>query len=245
MGGLPQSTNIFVDLYDEWMDDQEAYDAWVVFYRRHVPQPVGSILELACGTGNISQAIALDVPRYVASDIDPDMLIQAKNKLPSHVEFQVMNMQDITINESFDCVLCGADSMNFNQSLDELKQTASMVWNHLKPNGIFVFDVHHPNRLKQFKEAYVETGEIQGINFEYVLSSEDQKLTHDFYWYINSYPTIQQYIQHVFNEAEIKQAFPSSQWKLTVENDAGEKGFVDGEKWMIAAQAIKPDGGNL
>lgn len=242
MGRLSQSTNLFVALYDEWMDDDQAYQDWINFYKKHVPQPVTSLLELACGTGNISKYIAADIPRYVATDIDKEMLEQAKVKLPEHVEFKVMNMQDITIDETFDCVLCAADSMNFNQSLNQLTQTANTVWEHLKPDGMFVFDVHHPNRLKQYKEAYVETGTIKMIDFEYVLSSEAQTLIHEFHWYVGAYPTVQHYVQHIFLEAEIKQAFPSSKWKITVENDMGEPGFTLGEKWLVAAQAIKPKG---
>ena len=242
MGRLSQSTNLFVDLYDEWMDDEQAYLDWINFYHHHVKQPVDTLLELACGTGNISKYLVDEVAHYVATDIDIEMLEQAKAKLPDHVNFKVMNMQDITIDETFDCVLCAADSLNFNLTIQQLIQTANTVWDHLKPNGKFVFDVHHPNRLKQYKEAYVETGTIQGIDFEYVLSSQLQDLTHEFYWYMGSYPTTQQYVQHVFLEEEIKQAFPSFKWKLTVENDVGEPGFVLGEKWLIIAQAIKPEG---
>jgi SAM-dependent methyltransferase len=242
MGGLSKSTNLFVDLYDEWMDDEQAYLDWVDFFKRHVSMPVASALELACGTGNISKYIAKDIPRYVASDIDEDMLKQAKDKLPEHVELCVMNMQKITINETFDCVLCGADSMNFNQSVEELALVADTVWDHLHDKGVFIFDVHHPLRLSQYQEAYVETGSIHGINFEYILSSHNQKLTHEFHWYTTTYPVVQEYMQHVFFKGEIQQAFPSSKWKLSVENDEGKPGFVDGEKWLIVAHAIKSEG---
>lgn len=242
MGRLSQSTNLFVELYDEWMDDDQAYQDWINFYKRNVPQPVNSLLELACGTGNISQFLAQDIARYVASDLDLAMLDQAKVKLPEHVQFQVMNMQEITIDETFDCILCAADSMNFNQSVEQLTQTAQTVWDHLNEDGMFVFDVHHPDRLKQYEEAYVETGTIKSIDFQYVLSSSKQKLTHEFHWFVGAYPTTQVYTQHVFFESEIKKAFPSSKWKLTVENDEGKSGFVSGEKWLIAAQAIKPKG---
>ena len=242
MGRLAQSTNIFVELYYEWMDDEQAYLDWIDFYKRHVSQPVSSLLELACGTGNISKYLAEGIPKYMATDIDIHMLEQAKVKLPNHVCFMQMDMQNITIVETFDCVLCAADSMNFNQSVQELIKTADGVWEHLSHNGMFVFDVHHPNRLNQYKESYVETGSIQGINYEYILTSAMQSLTHEFYWYVGSYPTTQQYVQRIFSEAEIKQAFPSSKWNLIVENDQGESGFVSGEKWLIAAQAIKLEG---
>src|SRR5690554_3514294 len=122
MGRLPEVESMFVSLYDAWMDDEQAYIDWVDFYIRNSNQP-SSVCELACGTGNITKYIAPKVHRYVASDINPLMIAKAKEKIDASVEFVIADMRDFDFNETFDCVLCAADSMNFNENMDQLNQT--------------------------------------------------------------------------------------------------------------------------
>lgn len=239
MGRLSKNTDLFVKVYDAWMDDEQAYVDWVAFFKQHVSLPLDSLLELACGSGNISKYLVNHVNRYIASDLDEAMLVQAKAKLPEHVIFMQMNMQHIPLDETFDCIICGADSMNFNQNLEELHATATTVWNHLNDHGKFVFDIHHIDRINQYKQAYVETGTIQGIDFEYVLSSTDTTLVHEFYWYLKAYPITQQYIQRVFTLEEIRSVFLKHQWKLTIKTEDQKESSSSKEKWFIVAEAIK------
>ncbi len=238
MGRLPQSENIFVEVYDSWMDDEKAYKDWVDFFKKQ--GPFESILELACGTGNITGYLCSISDRYVATDIDDDMLQKAQAKTDlCMVEFQLADMRDFDLDETFDRIICGADSINFNQNLKQLRQTVSCVKKHLNPNGVFVFDVHHPDRLKTYKKGYIETGVIDNIHFEYELYSRRNKLYHDFYWFIGGYPTVQQFVQTIFSQKDIQQVFDPDTWELTVENEHGDSGFVSGEKWHIAAKLIE------
>ncbi len=235
MGRLLKSDNIFVDVYDQWMDDEQAYLDWVAFFKRQ--GPFTSALELACGTGNLTQHLCSLGERYVATDIDEEMLNKAQEKL-SHlpIEFQLADMRDFNLLEQFDRVICGADSMNFNQNIKQLKKTVEHVRKHLNPQGIFVFDVHHPKRLETYREGYVETGQLDDIFFEYVLYSKRNKLIHDFYWYPQTYPIVQQFVQTIFTQKQLLMVFDDDTWNLHVENEQGKQGFVDGEKWHIAAQ---------
>ena len=235
MGRLLKSNNIFVDVYDQWMDDKQAYLDWVAFFKRQ--GDFESALELACGTGNLTQYLCPLSQRYVATDIDEDMLNKAQEKLASlSIEFQLADMRDFQLMERFDRIICGADSVNFNQNIKQLKKTVANIQAHLNPNGKFIFDVHHPNRLHTYREGYVETGQVDDIFFEYVLYSKRNKLIHDFYWYTASYPIVQQFIQTVFTQKQLQMVFDEKTWSLHVENEHGEIGFVDGEKWHIAAQ---------
>ncbi len=234
MGRLPEVESVFVLVYDAWMDDEQSYLDWVDFFHRHTHNPT-SLCELACGTGNITKHIAPYVKRYVASDIDCAMLEQAKAKVDDHVEFKVLDMREFSLNETFDCILCAADSMNFNETISQLQQTVNHVKKHLKKGGTFIFDVHHPSRATQYSQEYVESGIVESIPYEYYLKAENQTLTHEFHWYQHTYPIVEIIKQTIFTQAEIQSVFDANQWKIEVENDMKESGFVDGEKWNICA----------
>lgn len=234
MGRLSEVKSIFALVYDQWMDDEQAYLDWVDFYRRH--SDAQSVLELAGGTGNITKHILALTQHMVFSDISEDMVVQAKVKLGDSLDYHVLDMRDFNLNEHFDAVICGADSINFNQNVMELTQTVSQVKKHLKQQGVFIFDVHHPKRAIIYQQTYVETGILQDIPYEYTLSSHDAKLTHHFAWYTSSYPTIEVFEQRIFTKEELLHVFDEKTWELTVENEKGESGFVDGEKWNICAK---------
>lgn len=234
MGRLSEIESIFVRLYDEWMDDPAAYEHWATFFFNQV-QP-HKVLELACGTGNITRLLAPYISEYLASDIDENMLRQAQNKLPAHVKLQVLDMRDFELNDQFDAIVCGADSMNFNEDTTQLQQVMMQVAKHLKVDGVFIFDVHQPQRLTMFKEAYVEVGRLGGVDYEYTLMSEDDYLIHEFAWYVSAYPKLEVFKQRVFSQVELKAIFAEIYWDLYVENENGQVGFVSGEKWYIRAR---------
>lgn len=234
MGRLSEIESIFTSLYDEWMDDLEAYEHWVDFFFNQT-QP-SSLLELACGTGNITRLIAPYIKEYVASDIDKNMLRQAQNKLPAHVALKVLDMRDFHLDKQFDAIICGADSMNFNEDSKQLHQVMMQVAKHLKVDGTFIFDVHQPQRLAMFKDAYVEVGSLAGVDYQYTLMSQGNDLIHEFAWYISAYPKVEVFKQRVFSETELKAVFDEAYWDLYVENEDGHVGFVSGEKWYLCAR---------
>ena len=235
MGGLSEVESIFELVYDLWMDDAQAYLDWADFYHRHVDDG-RSVLELACGTGNVTQLIAPSTKHYVASDISLAMLKQAQQKVPQHVKLQQLDMRDFKLDASFDAIICAADSINFNQDLPQLRQTMHCVAQHLKKGGFFVFDVHHPERLNMFKQAYIEVGQLNDLDYQYTLTSHGMMLVHEFHWYTGVYPQVESYQQRIFSEAELKVVFKPRHWELYVENENREPGFSFGEKWLICAK---------
>lgn len=72
----------------------------------HTHQP--TILELACGPGNVTRLLKLRFPesKITAIDLAPRMIEIAQTALPD-VDFRVMDVRDISIlPEKFDAVMC-------------------------------------------------------------------------------------------------------------------------------------------
>jgi len=79
--------------------------------KRIKPSAVRIALELACGTGRVTRHLRNVVPsnaKLIASDISPEMLAVAKNKLSSlTIEWKIIDAQELPFDDnSIDLVVC-------------------------------------------------------------------------------------------------------------------------------------------
>jgi ubiquinone/menaquinone biosynthesis C-methylase UbiE len=79
--------------------------------KRIDPSSVHIALELACGTGRVTRHLRNTIPsdaKLIASDISPDMLAVAKQKLQSaNIDWQIIDAQDLPYDDnSIDVVIC-------------------------------------------------------------------------------------------------------------------------------------------
>lgn len=141
----------FASLYDRLMDDFD-YERWYqyieeIFHKYGRPQ---KILEMACGTGNISQYLAEAGYNLIAFDLSDEMLSIAYNKLITfdNIKLLQQDMRDFHIGEKFDAVLATCDSINYITSSKDLLNTFKNVYNHLEEDGLFIFDINSYYKLK-------------------------------------------------------------------------------------------------
>lgn len=121
----------------------EGYERWMVPmlfapYARDVVERIGSrvparILEVACGTGVVTRALAEALPsEIVATDLHPAMLERAQLIGTSRpVEWRQANALDLPFDEEFDLVVCQFGVMFFP---DRVKGYAEMR-RVLRPGG--------------------------------------------------------------------------------------------------------------
>ncbi len=155
----------FASLYDELMNDFD-YEAWADYveriYDKYNIKPK-DILEMACGTGNLSFELAKRRYNLVCFDLSEDMLSKAYKKLGKYrnVKLLELNMIDFNINKKFESVISICDSINYITNKDELLQCFKNVYNHLKDHGLFIFDVNSFYKLKHIigNNTFVEDRE--------------------------------------------------------------------------------------
>src|SRR5690606_23828828 len=102
------------------------------------------------GTGNLSYYLARERYNLVCFDLSPEMLTIAYEKLGKfkNVKLLNQNMIDFNISKKFDSVISICDSINYITRDDDLKKCFKNVYNHLKPNGVFIFDINSYYKLK-------------------------------------------------------------------------------------------------
>ncbi len=111
-----------------------------------------TVLDLACGTGSMSIALAQRGYRVTASDISEEMLTIAAQKIdccPENPPFFICQpMQRLRLPMPVDAVFCILDSLNYVTEPAELRETFRRVLRALKPGGAFLFDVNTPCKLR-------------------------------------------------------------------------------------------------
>jgi len=100
-------------------------------------RPEHRVLDLACGTGDVTWMAAPHVAEVVGTDINPRMMEVAEEKRPAgseHVRFVTADAADLPFDsDSFDVVLCGYAGRGFPDYPGVLDEVLRV----LKPGGHF------------------------------------------------------------------------------------------------------------
>lgn len=144
--------NEFASIYDELMNDFD-YKSWFNYikeiWKKYDKNPK-KILEMACGTGNLSYYMGKEGYKLTCFDLSDNMLSKAYEKLFrfKNVNLLNSNMIDFKFNEKFHSVVSICDSINYIVEEDDLLKTFKNVWNHLSDDGVFIFDINSYYKLK-------------------------------------------------------------------------------------------------
>ncbi|WP_109047129.1 class I SAM-dependent methyltransferase [Azospirillum sp. TSA6c] len=107
------------------------------------------LLDLGCGTGNHVFPLALRGHTLTGVDRSHDMLALAYEKAEKIKEtgdtisptFHHGDVRNLNLNERFDAVLMMFAVLGYQHENTDLMATLSTVRSHLKPGGLFIFDV--------------------------------------------------------------------------------------------------------
>lgn len=151
----------FAYIYDELMDDVD-YKTWVSQIERLIElnkADVKNILELACGTGNITLPLARKNYDIAGLDISEEMLDVARNKSEEEGTPLVLLQQDMVDLDfdlyDLDCILCACDGFNYVTNEEDLLKVFKKAFELLKKDGILVFDI----------SSYYKISTVLGNNF--------------------------------------------------------------------------------
>ncbi len=133
------------------------YNKWCEFanqsWERFKCKPT-KIVDLGCGTGNISIPLAQQGFDVIGIDLSTDMLSVAKQKhsliggLSIHWLHQ--NMIEWELPYKVDSVISFCDSLNYLLEEGQVNQTFHQVYEGLQSGGTFIFDVHIALQLEEY-----------------------------------------------------------------------------------------------
>lgn len=104
------------------------------------------ILEIGCGIGEVLVNLPKRYTIY-GLDVEKDYVEVCKKKIPKG-KFFISSMHNFKIHEKFDVIFSADDALNFLKNFDQWKSTFKTVSEHLKKDGLFIFDVFTPKMLR-------------------------------------------------------------------------------------------------
>ena len=114
--------------------------------------PLGTVLDLACGTGSLTWELAARGYEMIGVDRSPEMLAEAAAKGREDVEtppiFLCQSMDRLDLYGTIDACVCCLDSVNYVTDPRQLKKAFARVWLFLMPGGLFLFDINTPSKLR-------------------------------------------------------------------------------------------------
>lgn len=139
------------------------------------PQSGENILDLGCGTGDLTEKIAQSGAKVIGIDNSAEMIEKAKAKFPQ-IDFRQADAVNFKLNQEFDAVFSNAVLHWVKDQEKALKE----VYSHLKIGGRFVAEFGGAGNVQTMLEALRET--LNEFGF-----SENAKVN---FWY---FPTIGEY----------------------------------------------------
>ena len=113
--------------------------------------PVHTVLDLACGTGEMTAILTRRGYELVAADASPEMLAQAREKA-ADLEgeppvFLNQSMTGLDLYGTVDAAICCLDSLNYLTSPKDVQKCFQRLHLFIAPGGLLVFDVNTPEKL--------------------------------------------------------------------------------------------------
>lgn len=137
--------------YDRLMADVD-YDAKAAYmlalFARFGQAHPACVLDLACGSGNLTAPLVAAGLDVIGVDLSEDMLVEAKQKLPDTLFLQ-QDMRQLALAGTVSGVVCGMDGINHLCRTADVAAVFAGVYRALEKGGLFVFDVNTPYKHRE------------------------------------------------------------------------------------------------
>ena len=139
--------------YDRLTNDVD-YEAVVDFYRKIMEEEgvhPRSAVDLACGTGSVTQLLARQGIPTIGVDLSEDMLTQAQLKtadMDNPPRFICQSLDKLKLYKAVDLAVCALDSLDYITDPRQCRQAIHRIFRALNPGGLFIFDVNTPEKLR-------------------------------------------------------------------------------------------------
>jgi len=134
-----KSYNTFAKFYDELTDnvEYEKRSKYIYDFFKENCANCNSVLDLACGTGSVSEYLADMGMEVIGMDLSDEMLTEACLKGIKRAVFIKGDMTCFTLPQKVDCCICSLDSINHLKDIGEVRKCFDCVYNSLDNGGVF------------------------------------------------------------------------------------------------------------
>ncbi|MFS0765031.1 MULTISPECIES: class I SAM-dependent DNA methyltransferase [Peribacillus] len=211
----------FAYVYDELMKDAP-YEKWLMILTAKLEQyGIGGrkVLDLACGTGEMTVELAQHGFEVTGVDLSDEMLLVANEKavkLGLSIPLFQQNMAELEGLGQFDCVTIFCDSLNYLRDEEDIVKTFSRVHEHLKDGGLFLFDIHSIYKMEEiFRDnTFAVNGEEVSYIWDCFPGEELYSVEHDLSFFVRD---DESGLYDRFDELHYQRTYPVEQYKKWLE----------------------------
>ncbi len=135
----------FARVYDTFMDEVP-YDEWARYLTGELKKhgiENGLVLDLGCGTGQMTERLADAGYDMIGVDLSGDMLqIAQERKGHRDILYLMQDVREFELYGTVRAVISTCDSLNYVTDPGDLLQVFRLVNNYLDPGGVFLFDMN-------------------------------------------------------------------------------------------------------
>ncbi len=109
------------------------------------------LLDLACGTGSLSEEFSRMGYDVIGVDASEEMLNEALDKKFDsglNIQYLCQDMTQLDMFGTIDVTICALDSLNHLKNADDVQIAFDKVSLFCEPDGLFIFDVNTPYKHK-------------------------------------------------------------------------------------------------
>ena len=135
----------FARVYDTFMDNIP-YEEWCEYLTglmREYGVMDGLVLDLGCGTGNMTELLAEAGYDMIGADNAEEMLeiaMEKRDRSGHDILYLLQDMREFELYGTVRAVISVCDSVNYITEPEELQEVFRLVNNYLDPKGVFIFD---------------------------------------------------------------------------------------------------------
>lgn len=140
--------NDFALVYDRFQEID--YDSFIRFYQKMLGDNVKTVLDLGCGSGEITLRLAKCGYDVMGVDISDDMLALAQDKAYSSgrdIFFVNGDMTEFVHPSGVDAVVSSLDCINYLTDYNDVVSAFVCVYESLNKGGLFIFDINSEYKL--------------------------------------------------------------------------------------------------
>ena len=171
----------FASLYDRLIKGDIDYKKIASFIDNELKIKIDNIvLDLACGTGNLTEELKNFGYDMIGIDLSVDMLNIAKEKNPE-ILYLCQDMREFELYGTVDCICCMTDSLNYITDSDDLLDVFKLAKNYLNPGCPFIFDLNSFYKLSRVIGNNTFTYDEDGIFYVWENEFDENENICDFY----------------------------------------------------------------